>query len=272
MHTVGNFPLFFEEIGAAVFYQNEWTIVTRIPRTDFSQAIKSSEECLKELTKIWCLLNDYGEIDAGIQANCNQTCEIAAQFVASIKRQTAELNQVFARVRHARELTSVGRFLKWAFGTMDKNDAQYIYRKLKLLSNTTGRSLTIHDRQITLLKASHQDLSRPILHLQTNVNTVKGQINHQTEYLNTTVSQQNMDVYWLKYEMRAQSLNNRLQALMTAIGHYVNKESMIVSALYHNKLPTGILSDDILSELYRNISTMVQTHSGFGSGSRVNLI
>lgn len=72
--------------------------------------------------------------------------------------------------------------------------------------------------------------------------------------------------------MRAQSLINRLLALMTAIGHYVNKETAIVTALYHNKLPAGILSDDILTELYRNISSMVQTHSGFGSFYALHLL
>lgn len=257
-------PLLFEEDGPVIFYQDEWTVITRITMTNFSDAINSAETCHQDLQKFCNLMGKHTGIDVAIQSNCNATCRESRRLLASIRHQGNSIAQSFWRNRRPREINSNhNRAIKWAFGVMDNEDAKRIYGQLELLNNTTYESISMAQTQVTLLKASYRSLADPVLRLQNDMNDVKKELNNQTKYLATTMKQTQTDLYWLKYEAVMQSLANRILTTMASIGYYVNEEATLMNCLYQNQLPPTLLSNDVLNDLYHNISGIVLLHPDF---------
>lgn len=258
-------PLLFEEEGPVLFYQDEWTVITRIAMTNFTNVINSAESCHQEFQKFCNLMGKHTGIDDAIQLNCNATYRESKRLLASIRHQSDTITQSFWRNRRPRETDSGGRnrAIKWAFGAMDSEDARRIYGQLEQLNNTTYESISMAQTQVTLLKASYQSLTDPVLRLADDMNDVKKELNNQTNYLAATMKQTQTDLYWLKYEAVMQSLANRMLTTMASVAHYVNEETTLMNLLYQNQLPPTLLTEDVLNDLYRNISDIVLIHPDF---------
>lgn len=260
--SFNNAPALLENVGRALFYKDEWTVLIKMRPVQFENVLGATLTCAKQLKSYCGSLEDEPSVERSIVANCKQLARDAVTYMDTLQKENSFLARSRGVRRKTRSINPVGHFFNWAFGTMDNRDAENIYGQLGVLANTTQQCLTFADKQITLVKAAYEDMHKPMEQLMEDVDKITHQLNLQQDYIRGNIHTLTSTVQWLQFELKAQTLINRLLAAMTSLGHYMEIERTVWSQLFNKQLPPSLMEEGTIQELYSNISQIAPLHAG----------
>ena len=250
VQQINNDGIFFEKINEINFYTECFNIITKINIPDTDTITKSLIECYNHLKTLCAELTDGNPNDL-----CKPFMRELKWQTTQIQRQTNKLREMFGRRRGL--INAGGKLSKFIFGTMDSDDEEEIYMKLNRLSDNQGKLLEIQNQQITLIKSNFEEVTRPILQLQTETEEIEKKLNQLIDKKNDLERKQNLI-------HQVAELSSLILVQYMHINEMQNEANEIITMLNINKLHPLITTQEnitnILRENRKRYSTKIETH------------
>lgn len=236
--------LYFEHLGEAQLYNEEWKLVTYINLNEVDKKFEVVKKYVK-LTAQFC--GTHAEARWVNKTNCRAPINnIVAKMqsledIKSLIAQSARRDEQQLRWKRG-TFNFIGTISKILFGTMDEDDASYYADKISEIEKLNVDTLKLTREQVTVIKSTLraingtlQDVILNESNLQKGLETMEGHINAQTGKIKEMFT-----VNSLAIEM------NRHALLLTSLIRDVRQDyEMILDAIISAQ--KGILQPQIIS-------------------------
>ena len=233
-----NSPVVFETVEHAVFYSDSWTILTKFTPIDYEMVINMVEKCERKLENMCSSIPD-----SDFERYCHLIVQETETNIVNLQQTANRLKKLLHANRQKRALYFVGGFSKWAFGTMDSEDARKVYHQLEFLHKKEEQSFQLMHRQMTVMKSNFDTLSKPIAQLAAEVENITAGVENLSETFLEYSQNTNKEVAMLKIRSEANAMTSVITAKIMEIQNQQALELSIVDDLYKNKLHPFVLDE-----------------------------
>lgn len=230
-------PIFFENDGRLRVFSEEWTILTKLPVVDASETIEWASTVAK-MADDMCRTSEnvYGKRTAVMA--CGPSVSETQAIIGSLNATEEGIKVLLAHQRHKRGADFIGEMFHWAFGTMDHRDADEVYSHLEELDKKDAKTYDVLQRQVTVMSAAFDRITRPLNEIATEVEGMQYALNHTMKQMGE-----------LDYNIRSTAVLSAVNtALIDAQGRQTKFVS-IVDDLLKGKLHPSLITKEQLDEL-----------------------
>lgn len=241
----------FENIGDAVIYRSEWTLLTQVRLPQWDETYKFIEYCEKTIQN---LCNSLG--DRPGESNCKHWANEVKNRILRINDKIEEID-LFTRCKGTRRkrglINLIGSFSKFLFGTMDHEDSEKIYKRLEDLDKSTDSSINIAEHQLTLLKINTNVLGQSLINLTQQHNILVERSNRLNSLITSMLKNHSIEIKHIhalaEINEVALFMLNELQKLSEDL----TSTFFILEALQRNELSPLMLPAKEFSLLFHSI-------------------
>lgn len=241
-----------EALGEAYIYQQHWTIVTRLENRNWKETIEFVKTCEETMTKL-CIAKENFTGDG----SCHHWEKDIEFLIHQIQERKEELEFFFNEHQATRRrrgwINAGGWVLNKVFGTMDADDAEEIYNRLKNLEINEEKQIDLMKKQLTLIKSNFEELTKPIQEIEREQNQMAARVNDLEIFI-----EQNS--YNLSKSIKDNEFQNRINEIVTMILMRLNlivqsqtNLFTVINSITQNKLHPLILKPSDIASISNRI-------------------
>ena len=239
-------PALFEGIGNAVFFNNKWTIFTKIKPMDFSEVLNFVDKCDAKIKQL------CAPLQIKFKTSCNTRTNELETIIYNLRQNNMRLKHMVSHRRNKRAIETIGHFFHWAFGTMDKEDSDKIYDHLSNLDTNENETLNLIKKQITVANSNFDRLSKPIKTLAEEVEKIGNSFENFTTDMENFATATTKELAATKLKVEINEMISLVTSKLLEVQSRQTTELSIFNDLYQNKLHPFILDANNISSVLKN--------------------
>lgn len=251
-----NTPVMFERIENALFYTSTWTIFTKFTPMDFSTVLNMIVKYEHRIDTLCAIMKTNSEFNQF----CKSMIMESMQITKTLRQNNEHLQSIFTHKRNKRAIDIIGKFSKWAFGTMDSEDAHQIYNSLSTLEKKDANTFELIHHQISVMGSNFDKLSKPIQKMEKDLTSIAKNLRELGISFDNYRTNTNKEISSLKFKMSVYEYLTLLNSQLLEIQNHQATEMSILDDLYQSKLhPFLIDADNLVSTLKKDIEDSRKT-------------